>query len=70
MQKLLQKTDKNIILSPLSVKIPLSLLAEAASHHTPSSTAQELNQVLPEQGSLFDSKDYYRRVFESLKVRL
>ena len=67
---MLQKSDSNVILSPLSVKIPLTLLAEAASRHNPSTTAQELNQVLPEQGSLFDAKDYYKLVFDSLKVIL
>lgn len=68
-QKVLQKSNKNIILSPISVKIPLTLLAEAASKNNPSPTAQELSQVLPEQGSLFDAKDYYKEIFDSIKVK-
>lgn len=88
---MLQKSDSNVILSPLSVKIPLTLLAEAAGllrtwhqqnnflqifiylqqtgRDVPSQTQLELSQVLPDKGSLFDAKDYYKLVFDSLNVR-
>ena len=50
------------------MKIPLTLLAEAAGKDVTSQTQIELAQVLPEQGSLFDAKDYYKLVFDSLNV--
>ncbi|CAO1344240.1 unnamed protein product [Diamesa hyperborea] len=60
--------SKNVIVSPLSVKLLLTLLAEAAGQNVASTTRKELEQVLPFNKSLYDAKDYFGNVLGSLKV--
>lgn len=64
----MKSSDKNLIVSPLSVKILLTLLAEASGQEVKSQTFQELSNVLPEHGKLKDAKDYYKYLLDSVEV--
>lgn len=64
----MKSNNKNLIVSPLSVKILLTLLAEASGQEVKSKTFQELSNVLPEQGKLKDAKDYYKYLLDSVEV--
>lgn len=61
--------NQNVILSPLSVKLLLTLLAEAAGATIGSQTRTELEQVLPYNKSLFDAKEYFAKVLSSLGIK-
>ena len=61
-------SNQNIILSPLSVKILLTLLAEASGQEVQSQTFKELSKVLPEQGNLKDAKDHYKFLLKSVEA--
>ncbi|CAO1331347.1 unnamed protein product [Diamesa serratosioi] len=63
-----ESRTKNVIVSPLSVKLLLTLLAEAAGQNVPSTTRKELEQVLPFNKSLYDAKEYFATVLSSLGV--
>jgi hypothetical protein len=54
------------VLSPLSVKILLTLLAEGAGDNVESDTYKQLKQVLPDDKTLKKAKAYYTKFFESL----
>jgi serine protease inhibitor len=60
--------EKNVIVSPLSVKLLLTLLAEAAGQTISSQTRKELEQVLPFNKNLIQAQEYYRKVLGSLSV--
>jgi len=64
-----ENKDSNIVLSPLSVKLLLTLLAEAAGQSVTSKTRTELEQVLPYNKSLFDAKEYFQKVLTSLSTK-
>lgn len=56
----------NMILSPFSVKLLLSLLSEAAGLDT--STHKELAAVLPSIQTLIQARELYGKIFGSLLV--
>lgn len=60
------KPTSNVILSPFSVKLLMSLLAEAAGSNTV--TERELASVLPGVNSLFQARELYKGVLRSLQV--
>jgi serine protease inhibitor len=69
--KLVQSTlaasnDENVVLSPISVKILMTLLAEGAGDAVESDTYKQLKQVLPDDKTLTKAKAYYTKFFESL----
>lgn len=57
--------DPNIIFSPFSVKLLMSLLAEAAGART--STLRQLSSALPGVG-LLATREHYSALFKSLLV--
>lgn len=59
---------ENIIISPFSIKLLLSLLAEGAGKDT--STEKELSAVLPGVGSVIQARELYSRILRSLQVRI
>ncbi|CRK86295.1 CLUMA_CG000040, isoform A [Clunio marinus] len=59
----------NVILSPLSVKLLLTLLAEAAGQTVESLTRKELEQVLPYNKNLNDAKEYFQKILLSLESK-
>lgn len=61
------KPTSNVILSPFSVKLLMSLLAEAAGTNTV--TERELASVLPGVNSLLLARELYKGVLHSLQVR-
>lgn len=58
----------NMILSPFSVKLLLSLLSEAAGPDT--STHKELAAVLPSIQTIIQARELYGKIFGSLLVSL
>lgn len=60
--------SSNMILSPFSVKLLLSLLSEAAGPDT--STHQELSEVLPSIRSNIQARELYGKIFGSLLVSI
>lgn len=55
-------------MSPLSVKILLTILAEAAGQDVPSDMRNELMSVLPNRKTLNDTREYFKRVLSSINV--
>lgn len=55
---------KNVILSPISVKLLLTLLSEAAGDRT--KTQRELSQVIPFGESHIQAREYFDRFFSSV----
>lgn len=61
---LMLSDPSNMILSPFSVKLLLSLLSEAAGQDT--STHRELAAVLPSIQTIIQAREYYGSIFKSL----
>jgi hypothetical protein len=59
-----------MIVSPVSVKLLLTVLAEAAGQNVKSKTRDELKQVLPYNQTLECARKYYKKVLSSLQVKL
>jgi serine protease inhibitor len=64
----LSSQPNNVLISPLSVKILLTLLAEAAGQTVESKTRKELEQVLPYNKNLYDAKEYFKKVLTSINT--
>jgi serine protease inhibitor len=64
----LKSQPNNVLLSPLSAKILLTLLAEAAGQTVKSKTREQLEQVLPYNKNLYDAKEYFKKVLNSIKT--
>ncbi|KAG5675354.1 hypothetical protein PVAND_005263 [Polypedilum vanderplanki] len=62
----LRSQPNNVLISPLSVKVLLTLLAEAAGQTVDSKTRKELEQVLPYNKNLYDAKEYFKKVLGSI----
>lgn len=58
---------RNVILSPISVKLLLTLLSEASGDHT--KTQQELTQVIPFGDSNILAREYFGHFFTSIKEK-
>lgn len=65
-QALMLSDSSNMILSPFSVKLLLSLLSEAAGAGT--STHQELADILPSIQTIIQARELYGKIFGSLLV--
>lgn len=63
-----QSRKENVIVSPLSVKVLLTILAEAAEQNVESTTRKELRNVLPYRKTLNDTRKYFSKVLDSLNV--
>jgi hypothetical protein len=59
-----------VIVSPNSVKLLLTALAEAAGQDVYSKTREELKIVLPKNKTLESGRNYFGNVLMGLKVRL
>lgn len=66
-QALILNNPKNVILSPISVKLLLTLLSEATGDHT--KTQQELAQVIPFGESHLLAREYFDKFFNGLKEK-
>jgi len=64
----LKALRNNVLISPLSVKVLLTLLAEAAGQTVESKTRKELEQVLPYNKNLYDAKEYFNKVLTSVRT--
>lgn len=64
-----QNKDDNLIVSPISVKLLLTILAEAAGQDVDSATRNELLQVLPYNQTLDSARIYFDKNLASLQVR-
>lgn len=64
----LKSQPNNVLLSPLSAKVLLTLLAEAAGQTVESKTRKQLEQVLPYNKNLYDAKEYFKKVLNSIKT--
>lgn len=64
----LKSTPNNVLISPLSAKFLLTLLAEAAGQTVDSKTRKELDQVLPQKKNLQDAKEYFKTILESIQT--
>lgn len=58
---------KNVILSPISVKLLLTLLSEASGDH--SKTQKELSQVIPFGDSHILAREYFEKFFRSVQQK-
>lgn len=58
---------KNVILSPISVKLLLTLLSEASGDHT--KTQQELRRVIPFGDSHILAREYFKNFFASINQK-
>ncbi|KAL7043121.1 hypothetical protein ACKWTF_001398 [Chironomus riparius] len=65
-KEVLKAQTGNVLISPLSAKILLTLLAEAAGQTVESKTRRELEQVLPYNRNLYDAKEYFKKVLASI----
>jgi serine protease inhibitor len=63
-----QNNKENMIISPVSIKLLLTALAESAGQDTKSETREELKKVLPYNRTLEDARDYYATILKSLQV--
>lgn len=61
--------DENVIISPISVKILMTVLAEIAGQGVQSTTRDELMLVLPGNQTLEGAREYFQEVLLSLEVR-
>lgn len=66
-QALTVNNPKNVILSPISVKLLLTLLHEASGDHT--NTQKELAQVIPFGDSHIHAREYFDKFFTGLKEK-
>lgn len=68
-QKAFQSGIKgNVLISPISVKILLTLLAESAKQNVESETRTQLAIVLPYNHTLEASRIYFKNILSSLEV--
>ncbi|XP_070492435.1 serine protease inhibitor 2-like [Chironomus tepperi] len=63
----LKSHQSNVLISPLSAKFLLTLLAEAAGQTFNSETRMQLDQVLPESKNLNSAKEYFTAILESIQ---
>lgn len=66
-QAMTTNNPRNVILSPISVKLLLTLLSEAAGDHT--RTQMELTQVIPFGDSHILAREYFDHFFSALKEK-
>lgn len=61
-------TKDNVIISPVSIKLLLTILAEAAGQDIDSLTRTELWKVLPFNHTLAGARTFFQNILNSLKV--
>lgn len=67
LQALTINNPKNVIISPFSVKLLLTLLSEASGDRT--KTQQELSKVIPFGDSHLNAREYFDKFFTALKEK-
>lgn len=67
LQALTINNPKNVIISPFSVKLLLTLLSEASGDRT--KTQQELSKVIPFGDSHINAREYFDKFFTALKEK-